>query len=273
METSLTAGCIRPKENGQEWEYAEAMQKVAVSYKGVQGRVIHIGASDTIASPYTTWARRGKGQTAADKAVLKWMHLEDRNENDGWWLCRHEVSPKCAYTAQSGLHSKSLLEGGKLGLPPLVDILAAYKPQVVVLMIGIYDAKEERPVEAYRRNVAKALDMMLAADAIPVLTTIFPRGGWLQITGPYNEALRALARERKIPIIDLEREIFRRRPKDWNGTLVRKDRDHLSAAQLGGDPTREPTPENLSKSGFHLRTWLTVKKLAEVKKTVIDAVN
>lgn len=256
----------------QEWEYAKAMQQVAARYTGVQGRVIHVGASDTIAYPYSAWARQGRGKTAEDKAVLAWMHTEKRDENDGWWLCRNELTTKCASTAQSGLDSKTLLNGGELGLPPLTKILEKHKPQIVVLMIGIYDAKAKRPVEEYRQNVEQTVDMILKANAVCVLTTIFPRGGWLEITGPYNEALREIARKKQLPLVDLEKEIFHRRPDDWNGTLVRKDRDHLSAAELGGDPTREPTPENLSKSGFHLRTWLTVKKLAEVKRLVIDPV-
>jgi hypothetical protein len=48
------------------------------------------------------------------------------------------------------------------------------------------------------------------------------------------------------------------------------DRIHLTAAQKGGNPAAEPTPENLKKSGYHLRSWLTVRKIAEIKSRVLD---
>jgi hypothetical protein len=87
-------------------------------------------------------------------------------------------------------------------------------------------------------------------------------------TKQFNEVLRSLAKERAIPVIDLEREIFSRRPDDWFGTLV--DRIHLTASQKGGNPAAEPTVENLRKSGYHLRGWLTVQKIAEIKRRVLD---
>src|SRR6516162_728329 len=63
----------------EKWDYAAPMRKVAARFKGNEGVVIHVGASDTIANPYTTWARQGKGTTAEEEAVLTWMHT---NKND-----------------------------------------------------------------------------------------------------------------------------------------------------------------------------------------------
>ena len=48
------------------------------------------------------------------------------------------------------------------------------------------------------------------------------------------------------------------------------NRIHLTAAQTGGKPAAEPTAENLRKSGYHLRGWLTVRKIAEIKRRVLD---
>src|ERR1700732_3530973 len=69
----------------EKWDYAAPMKKVAARFKGNEGVVIHVGASDTIANPYTTWARSGKGKTAEDEAVLKWMHTDAKDKTDGWW--------------------------------------------------------------------------------------------------------------------------------------------------------------------------------------------
>jgi hypothetical protein len=86
-----------------------------------------------------------------------------------------------------------------------------------------------------------------------------------------NDVLRDLARAERLPLIDYEREILSRRPTDWNGTLLVRDDVHPTAEQAGTLPIAEPTPENLRNSGYLLRGWLSVRKLAEVKRLVFDA--
>jgi hypothetical protein len=252
----------------EKWDYAAAMKRVGARFKGNEGVVIHVGASDTIANPYTTWARQGKGKTAQDEAVLKWMHTNANDKTDGWWLCRHEVVSHRAYTAESGLQSSWLFKGGALGLPPLEKMLDDYKPQIVVLEVGIYEAEAERPLEDYRRNMARALDMILERGAIPIPTTAPPIKAHPRPSAAYNEALRELAKERGLPLIDMEQEILKRRPDDWYGTLM--TRMHLTASRAGVSPASEPTAMNLRESGFLLRGWVTVRKIAEIKRRVLD---
>jgi len=262
----------------EKWDYQAPMKKVAARFKGNEGVVIHVGASDTIANPYTTWARQGKGQTADDKAVLKWMHTDANDKTDGWWLCRKEVVSHRAYTAESGLESAWLFEkGGEQAkgrwpgppLPPLAKMLDDYKPRLVVLEVGIYEAEAERPLADYRKNMGQALDLILERGAIPIPTTAPPIQAHLKSSKAYNETLRALAKERGLPLIDMEQEILQRRPDDWYGTLM--TRMHLTAARAGVSPSSEPTAENLRESGFLLRGWVTVRKIAEVKRRVLDA--
>src|SRR5437763_2401351 len=161
-----------------------------------------------------------------------------------------------------------LFDGGKRGLPTLAKMLDDYKPRMVTIECGIYDVEDGVSLDDYRKNVARALDLILDRAAIPVLNTIPPFKAQLERTRQFNEALRSLARERGIPVIDLEREILSRRPDDWFGTLV--NRIHLTATETGGSPGAEPTTENLRKSGYHLRGWLTVQKIAEIKRRVLD---
>lgn len=260
----------------EKWDYGTGMKKVAARFKGKEGVVIHVGASDTIANPYTTWARLGKGKTPEDEAVLKWMHTEAKDKTDGWWLCRQELVSHRSYTSESGLESAWLFEAGEKApgrwpgppLPPLVKMLDDYKPQIVVLEVGIYEAEKEAPVADYRKNMAKALDLTLERGAIPIPTTAPPVKAHLKVSTAYNEALRELARERGLPLIDMEQEILQRRPDDWYGTLM--TRMHLTAARAGVSPSSEPTADNLRESGFLLRGWVTVRKIAEVKRRVLD---
>ncbi len=252
----------------EKWEYVAPMKKAAARFKGKEGVVMHVGASDTIANPYTTWARQGKGKTAEDQAVLKWMHTDAKDKTDGWWLCRMELVSHRAYTAESGLKSAMLFDGGQLGLPPLAKMLEDYQPRIVVLEVGIYEVEEKRPLADYRKNMARALDMILAQGAIPIPTTEPPVKAQLETSKAYNETLRELARERGLPLIDLEQEILQRRPDDWYGTLM--TRMHLTATRAGVNPASEPTAANLRESGFLLRGWLTVRKLGDVKRRVLD---
>lgn len=252
----------------EKWDYVAPMKKVAARFKGNEGVVIHVGGSMTIANPYGTWPRSGKGKTPEDIAILKWMHTDAKDKTDGWWLCRTELEHYRAYTAESGLKSAMLLEGGKRGLPTLEKMLDEYKPRIVTIECGIYDVEDGVTLEVYRKNMGKALDQIIDRGAIPLLNTIPPFKAQLERSKKFSEALRELSKVRGCPLLDLEQEIFARRPDDWFGTLV--DRIHLTAAQTGGSPGAEPTPENLRKSGYQLRGWLTVQKIAEIKRRVID---
>jgi hypothetical protein len=250
------------------WDYTAPMKKIAAKFRGKEGVVIHVGGSMTIANPYGTWARSGKGKSADDAAILKWMHTDKKDKTDGWWLCRTEVVPYRAHTAESGLKSAMLFAGGKRGLSTLEKMLDEYQPRMVTIECGIYDIEDGVSLDDYCKNMGRALDMILARAAIPILNTVPPFKAQLEKTKQFNEALRALAKERGSPVIDLEREILSRRPDDWFGTLMK--RIHLTASEAGGSPGAAPTAENLRKSGYQLRGWLTVQKIAEIKRRVLD---
>jgi GDSL-like Lipase/Acylhydrolase family len=253
----------------QSWDYAAAMKKVAAAFTGRPGVVLHIGDSITYANPYTQWARGGRGKTAEDRAILDWMHAGADDDSDGWWLARFDhPDGGRSYTACSGLRADELLAGGKHHLPSLVEMLTTFRPQMVVLMLGTNDASAGRSVAAYRADMESAVDQILERGIIPILSTIPPHPQRMELSKEYNEALRALARSRSLPIIDYEREILERRPSDWNGTLLGKDIVHPTPIQSGPPPA--PTAENLRSSGYLLRGWLSVRKIAEVKRLVLD---
>jgi hypothetical protein len=123
------------------------------------------------------------------------------------------------------------------------------------------------------RDAEKAIETILAARAIPILSTIPPHVDRPELGQAYNESFRSLARRRQLPLIDYEREILLRRPGDWNGTLMTKDDLHPTAhtgGENGVKASSAPTDENLRSSGYLLRGWLSVKKIGEVKRKVLD---
>jgi hypothetical protein len=264
------AGAEKPLE--QHWEHAPAMRKVAARFHGRPGVILHVGDSITYSNPYGQWARAGKGKSAADRAVLAWMHSGADDDSDGWYLARFDhPDGGRSYTACGGLRADELLAGGRQNLPSLAKLLEKYRPQMVVLMLGTNDASAGRPVAAHAADMARAVDLILDHGAICILSTIPPHVGRRDLAKAYNEALRKLGRERSLPLIDYEREVLRRRPDDWNGTLLNKDDVHPTAQVGEVTAASEPTAENLRSSGYLLRGWLSVQKIAEVKKAVIDA--
>lgn len=268
----LSSASAQEKILPQEWDYAPAMKKVAAKFRGKPGVVLHVGDSITYSNPYSQWARGGAGKTDADKAILKWMHAGADNDTDGWYLCRfdHPAGGR-SYTACSGIRAEEMLAGGKQQMPPLSKIIEPYKPQMVILMLGTNDASANRPVAAFRKDMTKAVDTILDQGAICILSTIPPHPGKMELAKAYNEALRQLAKDRGLPLIDYEKEILTRRPSDWNGTLLGKNDVHPTGGKPDGvNAASAPIAENLRNSGYLLRGWLSVQKVAEVKKKVLD---
>ena len=266
-----TASAESPKLVKETHDYVPAMKKVSDKFKGTQGVVLHLGDSITYANPYSQWARYGKGKTKRDIAVCRWMHTGAKNETDGWYLCSVDRPGGRSETAASGLRVNQFLRGGFRGLPSLQEMLKKYNPQIVVLMLGTNDVSANRKVADYRKDMTKAVDLILANGTIPILSTIPPHPGRLQLSAEYNKVLRDLAKNRIIPVIDFEAEILKRRPKDWNGTLLGKNNVHPTARQGGATPASEPTEENLRNSGYLLRSWLSVQKIAEVQERVLTS--
>jgi len=256
----------------QAWDYAKAMKKVAERLKGRPGVVLHIGDSITYANPYGQWARGGQGKTEVDKAVLAWMHTGAGDDTDGWWLASFDhPDGGRSHTACSGIRADELLVGGRQKIASLAMMLDTYKPQMVVLMVGTNDASADRPVAAYKADIEKALDLMRERGIICILSTLPPHPGKPDLAKSYNEALRQTARARELPLIDYEKEILKRRPEDWNGPLLERNDVHPTIGQGEVKPTSAPTAENLRSSGYLLRGWLSVQKIAEVKRMVLDA--
>ena len=255
----------------QDWDYGPAMTKVAAGFAGKPGVVLHIGDSITYSNPYGQWARNGEGKTDADRAILKWMHAGQDDNSDGWHLARfdHPAGGR-SHTACSGIRLNEMLAGGKQQMPSLAKLLDTFRPQIVVFMLGTNDASALRNPDAYEADFRKAVDLMLAKNVIPIVSTIPPHPNKNAHAAAINDVIRKIAKEKGLPLIDYEKEILTRRPDDWNGTLLGKNDVHPSASFEGATGSSAPTAENLKKSGYLLRGWLSVQKIAEVKAQVLD---
>lgn len=145
------------------------------------------------------------------------------------------------------------------------------KPEVAVIMFGTNDAGKGPGQPGYMENLAYMVDRCLADGTIPILTTASPRTD--QKTNPAidarvrenREAVLAIARAKRIPLIDYYGEILARQPENWDKTLM-GDQLHPSA--------REPwrmdfTEEALKNSGYTLRNYLTLRMYADIVNKVL----
>ena len=258
----------KDKDNGLD--YVEPMKKVAAKFGGKEGVVLHLGDSITYANGYSGWARYGKGKTPQDAAVCKWMHTGEDNDLDGFFLCRVDRPGGRSDTACSGIKSDEYLAGGKSGMPSLADIVKKYNPQIAVVMLGTNDVTGGKAVAEYKANMGRIVDALTANGTVPILSTIPPYPGKEEAAKTFNAALADLVKEKHVPLIDFWGEVMKRRPTDWNGTLLGKNDVHPTNEQGGANPGSEPTEENLKNSGLLLRGWLSVRKIGEVKEQVID---
>ena len=163
----------------------------------------------------------------------------------------------------------SMAAGKKM--PPFEKILDAYTPRIVVFMcMGTNDASAMRKPDSFKADFIKSVELMLNRGIVPIVSTIPPHPNPNAPATAYNEAIRAVAKQYGLPLIDFEKEILTRRPDDWNGTLLGKNDVHPTAASGNINCTSAPTAENLKSCGYLLRGWLSVKKIAEVKEKVLD---
>ena len=82
-----------------------------------------------------------------------------------------------------------------------------------------------------------------------------PHVGNETLSKSFNEALRDLAREQNLPLIDYEREIYLRRPDNWNGTLLNTNDVHPS---IGRQTARSPIVSTGKEAGLRFperNTW------------------
>jgi lysophospholipase L1-like esterase len=278
---AMAPGCKTERDEGETqsvflgtremWDYGPAMREVARRFTGTEGVVLHLGDSITYASPYTEWAREGGGKSPEDEGVLEWSHCGERNELDGWHLASHEVGDFWSYTAASGIRADQFLAGGYAGFTSLDHIVDTYNPQVAIVMLGTNDAWQGRPANEFAGDMSRIIQRLLDNGTIPILSTIPPMVPAPELGDQYNGEMWRLAEHHQLPVIDFHGEIIARRPDgSWNGALLNEDDPHPTASRAGVTPRSAPTPENLRESGYLLRGWLSVKKLAEVKGRVLD---
>jgi lysophospholipase L1-like esterase len=256
-----------PRGQKESYDWVLAMRELTRDFKGKPGMVLRLGDSITYANPGSAYLRYGKGRSADELAVCRWMNAAETNKSSGIWLSIADQPSGRSYTAASGVTTAQYLKGGKGGLPKLDDILKDYRPQIACVLLGTNDLGANVSPADFAANMETIVDKLLAGKTIPVLITAPPTRRNPEGAAAYNERLRQIAARHKLPVVDYHGEILARRPSDWLGTLISNDGVHPTA----GDSSGPATAENLGRSGYLLLGWATLNKLVEIKRHVIDA--
>ncbi|HYE04042.1 MAG TPA: SGNH/GDSL hydrolase family protein [Planctomycetota bacterium] len=289
------------------WTAHAKATRAAAKTKKTPGLVLQVGDSITHANPYSQWARRATGATPADQAVLGWCHAAhavsaDPANPNGFALAIADVNGRRGVTASGGMDCSEFLSGdGNAGaaMPDLADqaaaraaladgsaydgnlrastVAAAYADaEVAVIMLGTNDVNHGKSVDAVKQQLGAIVDAFTARRIVVVLSTIPPHHANDALAAQVSDAIGALAKEKKLALIDYRAEILARRPADWNGTLMNPGDVHPTAGvggfnaasdpyADGGDAASHRTGAAASSSGYLLRSWLTIQKLKEVR--------
>ncbi|MHB1035877.1 MAG: GDSL-type esterase/lipase family protein [Pirellulales bacterium] len=158
--------------------------------------------------------------------------------------------------------------------------LAKLNPETVLIMFGTNDLNAME-VEAYRTKTRGVVRRILDNGTVVILSTIPPRHGFEKKATVFAQAIRELAAEMKVPLVDFHAEVLKRRPNDWDGAADQfkayKDYDVPTLLARDGVHPSNPakyqndySPEGLSHCGFGLRNYLALVKYAEVTRAVFE---
>ena len=167
---------------------------------------------------------------------------------------------RCTNTARGGQSTKSCLDGGYWAKA------LALHPTHVLIQFGHNDMpgkglqRETDPNSTYRTNLIRFVDEARAAGAQPILITSITRrnfkdGKIADTLGPYAEAMKAVAAEKKVPLADLHARTI-----EAVKHLGPEASEELGP--MGKDGKRDHT--HLSQSGKELTARLLVAELCKI---------
>src|SRR5262249_39911013 len=144
-----------------------------------------------------------------------------------------------------------------------------HNPEVALIMFGTNDLTQ-LDVKEYEAKTKEVVARCLDNGTVVILSTIPPRSGLAEKSRQFADVTRKVARELKVPLVDYQAEILKRRPDDWDGALPKfKDASGdgyqvpTLIARDGVHPSnpakyKDYSEESLKHNGYVLRNYLTL---------------
>jgi len=286
-------------------------------FSGVNGKVLIVGDSISHANPAHRWPRTGSGRTAEDLIAIQTHHLDEwdtgsdsnAGHSSGGYLAGADTSSQRGMSASSGITTFEMLSGSDNGgadMPAVtssmiaartviadgtsytgnihIDTLAAAfaDAEFAFLMLGTNDISRGRSISAIITDLQLLVSKLEAESIVVILCTVAPRtdtAARATATEELNAAIRQLAQQLEVPLLDIETEHLLRDP--LSSSLLSADGIHPSASNgdvtpasnpydPGGDLATHTTGLNATQSGYLLHAWLRVQKLKEIQEEVVE---
>jgi len=224
-----------------EEPWIAAMKAVHAKGTAQAGSLTQIGDSITYSKAFLAGLAWGEAK-GPEWEPLKRLTLKDLNERKG-----AEHANYSGWTAADGLTK-------------VPAVLAAEKPAIAVIMYGTNDVRKQVALADYETNLRAIVELCLKAGCIPIISTIPPQVGQEAQVQVFNDVVKKIAVEAKIPLVDFHAAILSRQPGTaWDGTLLGKGDVHPS-----GGANFDFSEGNLKVCGYALRNWLTCRALKAV---------
>jgi hypothetical protein len=248
-------------------DWVEPMKKVHSKFSGTPGTLALLGDSITYSLGFWAPLEYAPKTVAAD--IGKPIEVVKGYMKPDCW--RKWRGPE--YGNESG---KTIVWASE----KVDDWLKKVNPEVAVLMFGTNDLNgvEAKEFEVKTRAV---VERCLKNGTIVILTTLPPRSGVVEKAKKFAEVQRMIAADLKVPLVDYQAEILKRRPNDWDGTLAKFKESAADVYQvptlIAADGVHPSNPkmhqdyseDALDRNGYQLRNVLTVKAYSEVIRLVL----
>ena len=205
----------------------------------------------------------GANGTAADKAALTWFQGYV-NGNCMSWQDDAVASSDGNY---SGMDSSwpVTMNDQFAGKSNIAGWLTKLNPEMAVIMWGTNDMAHGISVAQYKTNMTAVVTACENNGTIPILTTIPPSANYLSTYPAYAQAMRDLATQLNVPLIDYNADILARRPGiTWENTIIGSDGTHPT-----GNNSQNFSATALASDGYALRNYDTMTTMYGVYSNVM----
>ena len=249
----------------QERYWVEAMKEVHGKFTGERGTFAHFGDSITVTLAFWTPLSYSR-KNASPQMEQAYQSVKGYMKKECW---RDWKGP------EFGNEGSQTIRWAHENIDKWLKRL---DPETALIMFGTNDLNSVE-LEEYIQKMRQVIQKCLDNGTVVILSTIPPRHGLADKAAVYAEAVRKIARQMKVPLIDFHSEVLKRRPEDWDGamdkfsqyndydvlTLLARDGIHPSHPKSFQDDYSE---EALKCCGYSLRNYLVLMKYADVLKSL-----
>jgi lysophospholipase L1-like esterase len=252
---------------GEDPVWVAPMKKVHADFTGTPGTLALFGDSITVSMAF--WAPlRGEPKGMSKEMAAAHKFVKDYLRPECW-----DKTRGAKFGNEGGMTIRWADEN-------VAKWLKDHNPEVAVIMFGTNDlgALEE---EEFTKKTAEVVKRCRENGTVVILTTLPPRSGLVDKSKQFAEAVRGVAKDEKVPLIDYHAEILKRRPDDWDGSLPKfkdvKGSEYEVPTLIARDGVHPSYPkshadfsdESLRSNGYALRSHLTLMAYADVIRQVL----